>query len=145
VNATSRLKKALAILALALVCSATKRDLMQLSTIPLVILGPGGWGGYGIYQDFNLSIPITYFKFQRDAQRAADFYGLQYLHTSGYAPECLLRLLDRSPSQPPAAQKIPEVFSGYPPLLERLDSMKKEIAKLLPHQDTAIVNTAEFQ
>ena len=124
---------------------ATKGELMQLATIPLMTLGPGGWGGYGIYQGLNLSIPITFFRFQRDAQRAADFYGLQYLYKSGYDPECLVRLLERGPSQPPAATKIPETFSEFPPLPERLASMKKEIAKLLPHRDTAIVTAAEFQ
>jgi predicted Zn-dependent protease len=124
---------------------ATKGELMQLSTIPLTILGPAGWAGYGTYQGLDLSIPITYLKFQRDAQRAADFYGLQYLYKSGYDPECLVHLLERSSSQPPAYKKIPEVFSEFPPLPERLASMKKEIAKLLPHQDSAIVTTAEFQ
>lgn len=134
---------------------ATKGELMQLATIPttmqaptfplMTLLGPGGWAGYGIYQGLNLSIPTTFFKFQRDAQRAADFYALQYLYKSGYDPECIVRLLERGPSQPPAATKIPETFSEFPPLPERLASMKKEIAKLLPHQDTAIVTTAEFQ
>jgi predicted Zn-dependent protease len=124
---------------------ATKGELMELSTIPLTILGPAGWGGYGIYQGLNLSIPITFFKFQRDAQRAADFYGLQYLYKSGYDPECLVHLLERSAFQPPASSKIPEEFNGFPPLSERLSSMKKEIAKILPHQDGAIISTAEFQ
>lgn len=124
---------------------ATKGELMQLSTIPLTILGPAGWGGYGIYQGLNLSIPITFFKFQRDAQRAADFYALQYLYKSGYDPECLVRLLERSPSHGATGLKTPQLFSEFPPLPERLASMKKEIVRLLPHQDGAIVNTAEFQ
>ena len=124
---------------------ATKGELMELSTVPLTILGPAGWGGYGIYQGLNLSIPITYLRFHRDAQRAADFYALQYLYKSGYDPECLVRLLERGTSRPLAATNVPETFSEFPPLPERLASMKKEIAKLLPHQDTAIVDAAEFQ
>jgi predicted Zn-dependent protease len=124
---------------------ATKVELMQLATIPLTILGPAGWGGYGNYQGLNLAIPITSLKFRRDAQRAADFYALQYLYKSGYDPECLVRLLERGPSQTPAATKIPETFSEFPPLSERLASMKKEIARILPHQDTNIVTTGEFQ
>jgi predicted Zn-dependent protease len=124
---------------------ATKGELMELSTIPLMILGQAGWAGYGTYQGLNLSIPITYLKFQRDAQGAADFYGLQYLYMSGYDPECLVRLLERGSSQPPASKKIPQVFSEFPPLPQRLESMKKEIAKILPHQDAAIISTAEFQ
>jgi len=26
--------------------------------IPLVLLGPGGWAGYGIYQGLNLTISL---------------------------------------------------------------------------------------
>src|SRR2546430_7045055 len=36
--------------------NATKGELMQLATIPLILLGPGGWAGYGIYQGLNLEI-----------------------------------------------------------------------------------------
>jgi predicted Zn-dependent protease len=114
---------------------ATKGELMQLATIPttmqaptiplMTLLGPGGWAGYGNYQGLNLSIAITYLKFERESQRAADFYGLQYLYKSGYDPECLLHFIERSFSPTPAAKKIPPVFSEYPPLTERLESMKK--------------------
>jgi len=55
--------------------NATKGELMQLATIPLILLGPGGWAGYGIYQGLNLAIPVTYLKFSRDAEREADFLG----------------------------------------------------------------------
>src|SRR6184192_4763365 len=46
--------------------NATKGELMQLATIPLILLGPGGWAGYGIYQGLNLAIPVIYLKFSRD-------------------------------------------------------------------------------
>jgi len=37
---------------------ATKGELMQLATIPLILLGPGGWAGYGIYEASQLAIPF---------------------------------------------------------------------------------------
>src|SRR3981189_788211 len=43
--------------------NATKGELMQLATIPLILLGPRGWAGYGIYQGLNIAIPLTYLKF----------------------------------------------------------------------------------
>src|ERR1700742_1869427 len=42
---------------------ATKGEIMQLATIPLILLGPGGWAGYGIYEASQLAIPFSYLKF----------------------------------------------------------------------------------
>src|SRR5438094_10643280 len=36
--------------------NATKGELMQLASIPLILLGPGGWAGYGLYEGLNLAI-----------------------------------------------------------------------------------------
>ena len=124
---------------------ATKGQLMQLATIPLISLGPGGWAGYGTYNGQNLAIPLTYLKFHRDAERAADFFGLQYLYKAGYDPDCLVHFLERGLPQTAKDKNLPQPFSLYPPLPERLENMKKEIAKILPHQNAAIVTTAEFQ
>jgi predicted Zn-dependent protease len=126
---------------------ATKGELMQLSTIPLILLGPGGWAGSGNYQGLNLAIPITYLKFRRDAERAADFFGMQYLYKAGYDPESYTRFLERAWPDPVAGKNknSTNVFSPFPPLSERLQSMRKEIATILPPQPGAIVTTAEFQ
>ena len=53
--------------------NATKGEAMQLAMIPLMLLGPGGWAGYGIYQALNLAIPLSYLKFSRDDEREADY------------------------------------------------------------------------
>jgi predicted Zn-dependent protease len=124
---------------------ATQGELMQLATIPLTILGPGSWAGYGTYQGLNLALPLTSLKLNRDVQRAADFYGLQYLYKAGYEPESLVRFLERSLPQSTKPKKQSGPFDLYPPLPERLESMNKEIARILPHQDGAIITTAEFQ
>jgi len=123
---------------------ATKGELMQLSTVPLT-LGPGGWAGYGSYEGLNLSIPVTYFKYRRDAERAADYFGLQYLYKAGYDPVCLSRFIERVWPLIVGGKSIPKTFDPYPPLPERVENMKKEIAKILPPRDGAIVSSAEFQ
>jgi predicted Zn-dependent protease len=125
---------------------ATKGELMQLATVPLILLGPGGWVAYGNYEGVNLSIPLTSLKYRRDAERAADFFGLQYLYKAGYDPESYIRFLDRTWPQTPAGKdSLPKVFHPFPPVPERVENMKKEIAKILPPRDGAIVSSAEFQ
>ena len=56
--------------------NATKGQLAQLATIPLIMLGPGGWAGYGLYEGLQFAIPMSFLKFSRDAEREADYLGL---------------------------------------------------------------------
>jgi len=123
----------------------TKGELMQLSTIPLILLGTSGWAGNGSYNGLNLSIPVTYLKYRRDAERAADYFGLQYLYKAGYDPESFSRFLERVWPLGSGSKTIPKTFSPYPPLAERVAYMKKEIAALLPPRDGAIVSSHEFE
>ncbi|MDA2915066.1 M48 family metalloprotease, partial [Acidobacteriia bacterium AH_259_A11_L15] len=55
---------------------ASKRSLFQWMTLPLIIVG--GPVGFGIQQALGLAVPLTFLKFKRNAEREADFLGLQY-------------------------------------------------------------------
>jgi predicted Zn-dependent protease len=124
----------------------TKGELMQLAAVPFILLGPGGWAGYGNFEGANLSIPLTSLKCRRDAERAADFFGLQYLYKAGYDPESYIRFLGRGwPQTPGGKDSLPKAFRPFPPVPERVENMKKEIAKILPPRDGAIVSSPEFQ
>jgi predicted Zn-dependent protease len=125
--------------------NATKGELMQLATIPLILLGPGGWAGYGIYQGLNLAIPITYLKFSRDAEREADFLGLQYMYKAGYDPNSYVTFFERiQADEKRRPGTIPKVFSTHPPTPERIESAQKEIARILPARQEYIVTTSEL-
>jgi predicted Zn-dependent protease len=125
--------------------NATKGELMQLATIPLILLGPGGWAGYGIYQGLNLAIPITYLKFSRDAEREADFLGLQYMYKAGYDPNSYVTFFERiQADEKRRPGTIPKVFSTHPPTPERIEAAQKEIARILPARSEYIVTTSEF-
>jgi predicted Zn-dependent protease len=125
--------------------NATKGELMQLATIPLMLLGPGGWAGYGIYQGLNLAIPITFLKFSRDAEREADFLGLQYMYKSGYDPNSYVTFFERiQADEKRRPGTIPKVFSTHPPTPERIEAAQKEIARILPARQEYIVTTSEF-
>jgi predicted Zn-dependent protease len=124
---------------------ATKGEILQLSSIPAMIFTPYSMANYALYEGLNLAIPLNFLKFSRDAQREADFFGLQYLYKAGYDPESLPRFLERMSSQKSSGKSIPPAFDSFPPVSERVASMNKEIAKILPHRDDAIVSTSEFE
>ena len=125
--------------------NATKGELMQLATIPLILLGPGGWAGYGLYQGLNLAIPVTYLKFSRDAEREADFLGLQYMYKAGYDPNSYVTFFERiQADEKRRPGSIPKVFSTHPPTPERIENSQKEIARILPARQEYIVTTSEF-
>jgi predicted Zn-dependent protease len=125
--------------------NATKGELMQLASIPLILLGPGGWAGYGIYQGLNLAIPVTYLKFSRDAEREADFLGLQYMYKAGYDPNSYITFFERiQADEKRRPGTIPKVFSTHPPTPERIENTQKEIARILPARQEYIVTTSEF-
>src|SRR5258706_13380889 len=75
--------------------NATKGEIAQFASIPLILLGPGGWAGYGLYQGLNLAIPIGFLKFSRDNELDADFLGLQYMNKAGYDPNGFVSFFEK--------------------------------------------------
>jgi predicted Zn-dependent protease len=124
---------------------ATKGEMMQLATIPLMLLGPGGWAGYGLYEALQLAIPLSYLKFSRDDEREADFLGLQYMYKAGYDPNAYVTFFERiQADEKRRPGTIPKFFSTHPPTPERIADAQKEIARILPEKDEYIVTTSEF-
>ena len=125
--------------------NATKAELTQLAMIPLILLGPGGWTGYGIYQGLNFFIPLQFLKFSRDAEREADFLGLQYMYKAGYDPNAYVTFFEKVQAEERRRPgSIPKVFSSHPPTPERIQNSQKEIATVLPTREQYIVSTSEF-
>lgn len=125
--------------------NATKGEMMQLATIPLMLLGPGGWAGYGIYEAASLAIPVTYLKFSRDAEKEADYLGVEYMYKAGYDPNSYVTFFERiQADEKRRPGTIPKVFSTHPPTPDRIENTQKEIAKILPNRPEYIVTTSEF-
>src|SRR5207247_1368322 len=76
-------------------CQATKCELMQLASIPAMIFIPYTMAGYALYQGLNMAIPLTFLKFSRDAEREADFLGIQYMYKAGYDPNSYVTFFER--------------------------------------------------
>jgi predicted Zn-dependent protease len=125
--------------------NATKGEAMQMAMIPLMLLGPGGWVGYGIYEAASLAIPVTYLKFSRDSEREADYLGLQYMYKAGYDPNSYVTFFERiQADEKRRPGTIPKAFSTHPPTPDRIEATQKEIARILPAKQEYVVTTSEF-
>ena len=125
--------------------NATKGELMQFAAIPAMIFIPYSMAGYALYQGLNLAIPLTFLKFSRDAEREADFLGLQYMYKAGYDPNSYVTFFERlQTDEKRRPGTIPKVFSTHPPTPERIENAQKEIARILPARQEYIVTTSEF-
>jgi predicted Zn-dependent protease len=125
--------------------NATKGQILQLASIPLVLLGPPGLAGYGLYEGLNAALPLAFLKFSRDAEREADFLGLQYMYKAGYDPNSFVTFFERiQADEKRRPGTIPKVFSTHPPTPDRIEAAQKEIARILPNRPEYIVTTSEF-
>jgi predicted Zn-dependent protease len=124
---------------------ATKGELIQLASIPAMIFIPYSMAGYAMYEGLNLAIPLTFLKFSRDAEREADFLGLQYMYKAGYDPNAYVTFFERiQADEKRRPGTIPKAFSTHPPTPDRIEAAQKEIARILPAKQEYIVTTSEF-
>jgi beta-barrel assembly-enhancing protease len=124
---------------------ATKADMIQIGAMAAMIFVPYGWAGYGIYEGMQLAIPLTFLKFSRDAEREADFLGIQYMYKAGYDPNSYVTFFERiEADEKRRPGTIPKMFSTHPPTPDRIEAAQKEIARILPEKDEYIVTTSEF-
>lgn len=124
---------------------ATKGELINLASIPAMIFIPYSWAGYAMYQGMNFAIPLTFLKFSRDAEREADYLGLQYMYKAGYDPNSFVSFFEKVQTEEKKQPgTIPKVFSTHPPTPDRIEAVQKEIATILPAREQYIVSTSEF-
>lgn len=124
---------------------ATKADMIQIGAMAAMIFVPYGWAGYGIYEGMQLAIPLTFLKFSRDAEREADYLGIQYMYKAGYDPNSYVTFFERiEADEKRRPGTIPKMFSTHPPTPDRIEAAQKEIARILPEKDEYIVTTSEF-
>lgn len=98
--------------------------------------------GMGLYKKTQKAAPFAaiaaYFanlKFSRDDEFEADACAVKYMHASGYNPNGLLTFFEKI-NKDSKASKVTKYFSTHPPTTDRINAVKKQIAKL-PGQITS--------
>jgi predicted Zn-dependent protease len=122
---------------------ATRGELAQLATIPLIFMG--GWTGYGIRQAASVAIPIGFLSFSRGMEAEADLLGLEYMYKSGYDPVAFVDFFEKiqalEKNKPGTMSKL---FSSHPPTDDRIAIAQKHIQQLLKERPEYVVTTSEF-
>jgi predicted Zn-dependent protease len=122
---------------------ATRGEIAQLATIPLIFMG--GWTGYGIRQAASVAIPVGFLSFSRGFESEADMLGLQYMYKSGYDPEAFVDFFEKIQSmEKKKPGTMSKVFSTHPMTEDRIQTAQKNIQELLKARPEYVVTTSEF-
>jgi len=122
---------------------ATRGEIAQLSTIPLIFMG--GWTGYGIRQAASVLIPVGFLKFSRGFESEADMYGLQYMYKTGYDPTAFVDFFEKIETlEKKKPGTMSKVFSTHPMTDDRIVAAQKNIQDNLKARPEYVVTTSEF-
>jgi len=125
--------------------NATKAQITEIAALVGSIFIPYTWTGYALYEGMQFAIPLQFLKFSRDAEREADFLGLQYMYKAGYDPNSYVTFFEKIQAEEKRRPgSIPKVFADHPPTPERIRNIQEEIARILPVRDEYVVTTSEF-
>lgn len=124
---------------------ATKGNLLQIATTPLIFLPMS----YPIYMGANtglgLAVPLVFMKFSRGSEAQADYLGVQYMYKAGYDPVSYLDFFEKLRAQEKKKPgTLSKAFSSHPPTDDRIEKSKEEIGNILPARPQYIVSTSEF-
>jgi predicted Zn-dependent protease len=124
---------------------ATRGEIANLATIPLIILTYGSWTGYGIYQAASILVPIGFLKFSRGFESEADMLGLEYMYKAGYDPTAFVDFFEKIQTMEKRKPgTMAKVFSTHPPTDDRIKAAQKNIQEILVAKPEYVITTSEF-
>jgi len=119
---------------------ATKGQVIQFSTLPLLFILGGSFKDYMIYQGIGFGLSLLVLGISRGAEIEADQLGAQYLWNAGYDPEAFVDFFERLEEE--KGNHI-GFFSTHPPFDDRARKVKEEI-KFFPVKDERQIGSGEF-
>jgi len=123
--------------------NATKQDIWNLASLPLIFVG--GPMGAAIRELSGIAFPMSFLKFSRDAEREADFLGLEYQYASGYDPTAFVDFFERLEAREKQHSGfMARAFSTHPMNDDRIRRAEAEL-EMLPARDDYVLTTSEFE
>jgi predicted Zn-dependent protease len=123
--------------------NATKRQIWNLASIPLMFVG--GPAGMVVNNLASIAVPMTFFKFSRNAEREADLLGIEYEYAAGYDPAAMVNFFEKLQTKDKKKPNfVMRAFQTHPMNDDRLKRAQKTIAELLPAKDQYLVSSSEF-
>ena len=124
----------------------TRMNWTQIGMVPLMIMLPYDWAGYGIYEATQLAIPIAFLQFSRDFEAQADYLGVQYMYRAGYDPQAFITFFEKIQAlEKRKPGLVAKAFSDHPQTPLRILHSQEEIARILPAKQDYLVTTSEFE
>ena len=122
--------------------NATKQEIWNLASLPLVFVG--GPVGAAIRQVSGVMVPMSFLKFSRDAEREADFLGLEYQYAAGYDPTAFVDFFEKLEAREKQKSGLmARAFATHPLNEDRIHRAEAEL-EMLPAKNDYIVTTSEF-
>ena len=123
--------------------NATKGQIVNLATIPLIFMG--GLAGFGLRQAAGFAIPMQFMRFSRKAEEEADYLGVQYAYRTGYDPTSAITFFEKVQARETAKPgTMSKLFSSHPPTKERIRKTTQNIGLVLPEKEQYVLTTSEF-
>jgi len=123
--------------------NASKAQIVDLASIPLILLGGGL--GLGLRQAAGFLIPMQFLQFSRKAETEADYLGVQYLYKTGYDPSAAVTFFEKLQAKEKAKPgTMSKLFSTHPPTADRVVKTKDTLEQILPGEEQYVVTTSEF-
>jgi predicted Zn-dependent protease len=122
----------------------SKGRFFNFASLPLIFLG--GPAGYTIRQAAGLLLPMQMLRFNRRAEREADFLGLQYLYKAGYDPTSFVSFFEKVKSQEKRKSGfLAKAFSTHPVTEDRIRKAQRQIEEALPSREEYALSSSEFE
>jgi predicted Zn-dependent protease len=123
--------------------NATKQDIWNLASLPLIFVG--GPVGAAIRELSGIAVPMSFLKFSRDAEREADFLGLEYQYAAGYDPTAFVDFFEKLEAREKQHSGfMARAFSTHPMNDDRIRRAEAEL-EMLPARDDYVLTTSDFE